>query len=560
MAGTIGLDDAGVDELVLRMSTDVAERDDGRAARYVATVRPAMAAVKYVYGEGARRGDSGAQRRELCDDELEAGEGAVSTAAPILMVDEHDISDNEQHVITESSEKGMQCVQDKPNIAQVRLARKRARKAAKRQKMRRPAAERRHIEFEHVGEQQQLVEAQRELRQQAGVEALRELDERQQQKRDELEGGGAKWETWSSMLRTSAACKHMCNTAKSAGGGVKLDSCARYTVVGTERMQFGDRLSERPPVGYVEGIGEILLEVVGVWSYTLTSGYGERIKVKACVVSGCTDEFLLGVDFMQEHGCNLDFDRNEVRYQGAGRVIVVPFRTYTAKAGTRVAVIRMASRTQLDDRTVTPVQVAVTADDGEQGIFVPATYTGAVMLAPTLTTVKDGKAWVPAVKAGAGSVRLPTKKELGTWVPVGQEMLVLAMNGELQNERLNEWLVELGDTVTPLENEEEVQIGIEEPAGRNLMLKLLRAYRNLAKPCRDCPPATSLDVRHHIDTGNASPILLKRRRQSLVEEEVVDDNVKKMLSAGVIEESNGAWGFPVVLVRKKDGEGAKQGD
>jgi hypothetical protein len=31
---------------------------------------------------------------------------------------------------------------------------------------------------------------------------------------------------------------------------------------------------------------------------------------------------------------------------------------------------------------------------------------------------------------------------------------------------------------------------------------------------------------------------------------VVDSNVDKMLSAGVIEAGNRAWGFPVVLVKK----------
>lgn len=35
---------------------------------------------------------------------------------------------------------------------------------------------------------------------------------------------------------------------------------------------------------------------------------------------------------------------------------------------------------------------------------------------------------------------------------------------------------------------------------------------------------------------------------------VVENNVDNMLSSGVIEEGNGAWGFPVVLVKKKDGK------
>ncbi|KAE9039954.1 hypothetical protein PR001_g7295 [Phytophthora rubi] len=70
----------------------------------------------------------------------------------------------------------------------------------------------------------------------------------------------------------------------------------------------------------------------------------------------------------------------------------------------------------------------------------------------------------------------------------------------------------------------------------------------------DCPPVTELDVQHDINTGNAAPIMMKRRHQAQTEYAVIEDNVAKMLQAGVIEKGNGAWGFPVVLVRKTDGE------
>ncbi|KAE9036535.1 hypothetical protein PR002_g7031 [Phytophthora rubi] len=48
--------------------------------------------------------------------------------------------------------------------------------------------------------------------------------------------------------------------------------------------------------------------------------------------------------------------------------------------------------------------------------------------------------------------------------------------------------------------------------------------------------------------------MLKRRRQAQSEDAVIETNVRKMLVAGVIKEGDGAWGFPVVLVKKKDGE------
>ncbi|KAE9108707.1 hypothetical protein PF006_g20824 [Phytophthora fragariae] len=176
------------------------------------------------------------------------------------------------------------------------------------------------------------------------------------------------------------------------------------------------------------------------------------------------------------------------------------------------------------------------------------------MLAATVTKVKNGKVLVPAVNAKDDKARLPARRELGQWIPLSSDVEVLRVNGELQRGRINEWLDGLGDSQEPLEDEENVNIGVEDEGSRQLITKLLRVYRQLTADKGDCPPATSLSTEHHIDTGDAAPIMLKRRRQAQSESTVVEENVRKMLAAGVIEEGDGAWGFPVVLVRKKDGE------
>ncbi|KAE8954377.1 hypothetical protein PR001_g32519, partial [Phytophthora rubi] len=213
---------------------------------------------------------------------------------------------------------------------------------------------------------------------------------------------------------------------------VKLDSGAQFTVAGTDWMQYGDRVEKAAPVDYVEGIGGFLLDVVGVWRFELQSVFGEAISVEACIVQGCTDEFLLGVDFMRTRGATMDFDNSEVRYSKGGRSVVIPFRTYDGVGRGRIAVVRMARRTQLGKCTVTPIEVAVTAKDGERGLFIPTQHMGAVMLAPTVTIVRNGKALVPAINANGEDSRLPAKKELGKWVPLDGDVTLLQMSGELR--------------------------------------------------------------------------------------------------------------------------------
>ncbi|GMF57861.1 unnamed protein product [Phytophthora fragariaefolia] len=230
-------------------------------------------------------------------------------------------------------------------------------------------------------------------------------------------------------------------------------------------------------------------------------------RLTECVapLHGCTNEFLLGVDFMKPRGAVMDFHKSEVRYREAERAVVISFRTYYEAGGTRIAAVRM-----------TPIEVVVPATDGEQGIFLLTKKIGSIMLAVTVTMARSGRAWVPALNTNSAPASLPNKKELGTWIPLEEDM---AMKGGLDARRVQNWLDDLGDGKTPLDNEDEVQIGAEEAKDRKLMLQLLR-----------------------------------RRRQAQTEDEIVAMNVTKMLQACVIEEGNGAWGFPVVLVRKKGGE------
>jgi hypothetical protein len=105
---------------------------------------------------------------------------------------------------------------------------------------------------------------------------------------------------------------------------VKLDSGARYTVAGTDWMAWGDKSSNPAPINCVEGIGGFLLDVLGVWTFDMVNVFGQQVKVSACIVEGCTSEFLLDVDFLREHQATMDFAKNEVRYESEGKPVGHP--------------------------------------------------------------------------------------------------------------------------------------------------------------------------------------------------------------------------------------------
>ncbi|GMF62797.1 unnamed protein product [Phytophthora fragariaefolia] len=130
----------------------------------------------------------------------------------------------------------------------------------------------------------------------------------------------------------------------------------------------------------------------------------------------------------------------------------------------------------------------------------------------------------------------------------------MEVTGEFDKERVKRWVQEIkhgGDT--PLSNENELAIGEMGAVDKQFLLQLLRIYPTLLEPREGCPPQMTLGVSHEIHTWSEPPIKVRVWRHSHTEQAIIDEQIDKMLVDGVIEEANGAWGFPVVLVRKKDG-------
>jgi hypothetical protein len=168
--------------------------------------------------------------------------------------------------------------------------------------------------------------------------------------------------------------------------------------------------------------------------------------------------------------------------------------------------------------------------------------------------VRGGKICVPVLNVLGKRTKLPARRDLGTWIPIQEDMEALELGGELDPDRVAQWVKELrGGDATPLPNEEEAKIDHLDDEKRDLMLRLLRSFPGVTTADRVCPTSTKTGVRHYIPTGTAAPIRQRRFRNSVHENTVIADNIKVMLEHGVVEMANGPWGFPVVLVKKKDG-------
>ncbi|KAE9069150.1 hypothetical protein PF010_g26770 [Phytophthora fragariae] len=342
---------------------------------------------------------------------------------------------------------------------------------------------------------------------------------------------------------------------------VRLDSCAQFSVAGVELRKYGRCLTRDAPVDIVEGFGGGTNRVLGVWRFVGTTQYQQRITIDALLVEGQGDELLIGEDLMVERQVKMDFGSRELKYLDVtGQKVILLFTCHGVstllQAGQeRRAVVRLAKTVKLATNTRSVVQMKVDAEDGTTGVFLPKpTSKRHLLIAPTVDTVKNGMVSVVVLNVEGRWEKLPAREALGTWIPTDADMEILSLNGELERDRVAKWVAALKkDDARPLQDEDKLDIGDMEAADKDLVIALLRQYAGIVEKKPGCPPLAKVNVEHHINTGNTAPIMQRRRRHAVSENLLIDKEVDDMLSNQVIEPGDGAWGFPVVIVRKKAG-------
>jgi hypothetical protein len=176
---------------------------------------------------------------------------------------------------------------------------------------------------------------------------------------------------------------------------------------------------------------------------------------------------LIGEDWMAERQVKLDFGRRELKFlEELDQKVVVPFKCHGVTplleaSGEWAATVRLAKTVKLPTNARGVVRMVVNAADGTTGLFLPKpTSKRHLLLAPTVSVVRNGAIGVAVLNVEGRREKLPAREVLGTWVPTDETMTLLTMNGELERERVTEWAKSLKkDDAKPLANEDSLDIG-----------------------------------------------------------------------------------------------------
>ena len=290
------------------------------------------------------------------------------------------------------------------------------------------------------------------------------------------------------------------------------------------------------------GPTEVSLEIGGV-----------SIRQTVYAADHLSDDVILGLDFLKQNHCVLDFQTGLIRIGSQS----IPFSEQPEVDGGDRFPPRALRIRVLEPVTVAPgmerlVRCKPVGQKFESlGIVEAGTFNRAGLVVGR--SVVDPRA--RSVKILVANVtESPIKIRAGTAVGTCEEVELLPDTLEANGEDHNRSVIRTGVETLPTH-----LARLLDESSRDLTSEQSEKVRNLLSNYSDVFSSNDQDlgqtsvIEHRIDTGESRPVKTPPRRIPIHKRQEVEDTVKQLNEQGLIEPSSSPWSSALVLVRKKDG-------
>ncbi|GFY18517.1 hypothetical protein TNCV_2397441 [Trichonephila clavipes] len=262
--------------------------------------------------------------------------------------------------------------------------------------------------------------------------------------------------------------------------------------------------------------------------------FGDTTYQHAVYVADIADPFILGLDFLKEHGFTLDFNKNELRsIHEEVTIFKIEHRTESIRQVTANENITIPPRTEI----IVPGYIGNDVSFNSGLIGSAENKANGLLIASTLVDLSRKTIPVRICNVTEKPRVFQKGEVLATCSPVTcvcKSSSLLLSNSPQQ--------------LTPdlLENAE------LSPEQKNSAERLFQEFEDVfSRNSSDIGHTTV--TQHRIDTADHPPIKQHPRRLPFAKQEEVGTLLREMQENDIIEPSSSPWASPIVLVRKKDG-------
>ncbi|GFW30483.1 retrovirus-related Pol polyprotein from transposon 412 [Trichonephila clavipes] len=262
--------------------------------------------------------------------------------------------------------------------------------------------------------------------------------------------------------------------------------------------------------------------------------FGDTTYQHAVYVADIADPFILGLDFLKEHGFTLDFNKNELRsIHEEVTIFKIEHRTESIRQVTANENITIPPRTEI----IVPGYIGNDVSFNSGLIGSAENKANGLLIASTLVDLSRKTIPVRICNVTEKPRVFQKGEVLATCSPVTcvcKSSSLLLSNSPQQ--------------LTPdlLENAE------LSPEQKSSAERLFQEFEDVfSRNSSDIGHTTV--TQHRIDTADHPPIKQHPRRLPFAKQEEVGTLLREMQENDIIEPSSSPWASPIVLVRKKDG-------